>query len=841
MKVSRLLLSLSCATGAIVGWGSQASAQEATSDEIIVTATGRSAALQDVPVAVTALSGEELQNAGVRSIADLNTVAPSLRIGAGQSTTSGTIAYIRGIGTGSDNPGFESAVGFFIDGVYRARPGSALSDFPEVTRVEVLRGPQGTLYGKNTSAGAISVVTAGPQQDFGVWGEVGAGERSALNTKFGLTGGVTDNLALRFDASVRQQDGYITDVVSGNDINSTDRWSARGQVRWDISDNASLRVILDGGSTDEACCGAVTLQRGTIIGALASSYFPGAILPPDLEARQMTVTPGRSYSEQTDELGISGELTWDLGFANLTSITAYRDWQSDRKQDVDFSSIDRAYRAGLEIEFKNFSQELRLQGEAGRLNWLVGGFYADEQLDTTDRIRFGRDALNFTNAATFFLTGGVYDLYTTTTPGANGANCLTQGPGGSFIGAGGYCLTDIQAGDGQVADNWNVDTRSLALFTHNEIELTDAMTWTIGLRFNHETKDLSANLLSQNAACAQLQNNVFTAGPFTGQNIAATIAAANSAAPVLFALACNAVTNTLANGTYAADREENEWSGTTSLSFHLNDDNLLYGGYSRGYKAGGYNVDRSAFFGPTNQSAYDPTPVRISALEFSPEFTDAFEVGLKSTLFGGSTTLNTAVFYEQIHDYQLNAFSGFNFFTRNIAEVVTQGVEIELAARPTDRLTLGGSVMYTDAYYNATTQLGGDTLREGTRMDQIPEWTVTGNIGYSQPIGAGLAINAYLDGRWMSDYPVMSIGRNPITDNESFAIFNARLGIGAESGRWAFDIFVRNLTDEFYFVDAFGAPERTLPSSVDPTGAGSNYNAYPNEPRTIGATLRARF
>jgi iron complex outermembrane receptor protein len=842
------------ASMAAMGAVTPAHAQD-VSDEIVVTATGRAAAIQDVPLAVQAIPSEQLEQAGVQSIADLNQLAPTIRIGAGQSTTSGTLISIRGISTGSDNPGFEGAVGVFIDGVYRARAGAALGDLPDVERIEVLRGPQGTLFGKNTSAGALSVVTAGPSHDLGAWGEIEAAERGGARTSFGATTGLTDSLAVRFDGALRGQDGYIEDVTSDRDINDTDRWSGRAQALWDISPDASLRLIVDGGRTRENCCGAVNLQSGTTVGPLTDQFFgTGVLLTVSPEERQMTVSPNRSYAENSDDFGVSGQVDWAIGDINLTSITAYRNWNSDRSQDIDFSSIDRAYRDGLRIGINSASEEIRLQGESGRLNWLVGAFVSQENLKTTDVIRFGDDARYFMNAASSFITdqsvGIALRMYDTQDPGT-GALCLLS----LFAGT---CLPDIQSGDGQQADHWTVETQSAALFTHNEFSLSDNLILTVGARFTHETKDMNADLLSRNHGCMSLQGDTSQGDP---DNHAAALAAPTTAS-VLFSLACNPVTNTLANGEWSDEREENEWSGTASLAYHVTEDLMVYGGYSRGYKAGGFNLDRSGFFGAENRPAYaiagdpildsdgNPTgevygELTVDSLSFEPEFTDALELGLKSTIFGGTTYFNANVFYEQIHDYQNNAFSGFNFFTLNVPEIISRGVELEMNASPTDNLTLIGGVVYNEAYYDSSSTYGDQTIAEGTTLSQAPEWTVTGSANYRIPIGSHY-VNLFGTARYVSDYTVQTLSRNPITDNDAFAIFDARISFGPEDERWSIEAFAKNLTDEYFNVGGFGAPERTLPSSLfggDNQAAqeASNYLVYPNAPRTVGLMIRARY
>lgn len=802
-------------------------AEEAVSDEIVVTATGRQAAIQDVPLAVTAIGGEAIANSGVEDIRDLEQLAPALRIGSGQSTTSGTIARIRGIGTSSDNPGFEGAVGIFIDGVYRARPGAALADLPEIERVEVLRGPQGTLFGRNTSAGAISIVTAGPDFSPGMYieGEFGLDDLEETGAGAGVNIPFGDAFAVRVDGSIRARDGYITDLISGDDINTTDRWSARGQALWDISPDASLRVIVDAAETDEACCGTTVLAYGSTQGAIQAVVGPASTPAIDLEGRGMTVTPGRSYGEAVEEWGASAELNWALGNGmNFTSITAYRDWDAARDQDIDFNLIDIAYRDDLSINFKNLTQEFRLQGEAGPVDWLVGLFYGDEELEQTDTIRLGAHASFFTNAATIggtaALPGGPYQLYNIV-PGVPSIFALAN------PGLAGVYLTPTTSGQGQQADLWTVDTESLAVFTHNEIEFAENFVLTLGVRYNHETKDLSADLNAVNSSCASLQAvETLFPGAVSGLELAGLADVMN--------LACNPAVNTISNGLWSGDSEENEVSGTASLAYHLNDDWMIYGGYSRGYKAGGFNVDRSGF--SVRPSTINPATLSTDQLAFDPEFTDAYELGFKSTLFNGTTNFNAALFYQLIHDYQSNNFNGFNFITQNIPEVVSRGVELDVLTRPTDSLTFQGGVIYNDAYYDSTVVFnplnpGPNTINAGQQLTFAPEWSVTGAVTYEMPLGDDLRALFYLDARWNSEYPTQTLNKAPggISDQDAYTVVNGRIGIGRQDGRWSFDIWGRNLTDEFVYVGSFFAPlQNTL-------------HVFPSEPQTYGVTLRARY
>ena len=693
----------------------------------------------------------------------------------------------------------------------------------------MLRGPQGTLFGRNTSAGAISIITAGPEFQTGMWIEGGGGDYGYGSAKAGANIPLSDTFAVRVDGSVRARDGYINDVTSGRDINNQNRWNVRAQALWDISPDASLRVIVDGGETDEECCAVTPIQFGTTQNAInaivgLAGTTPGRVgnLNTRLESRNQTVTPGRVYGEDVNEIGVSGQLDWDLGGANLTSITSYRNWIARRGQDIDFNLIDIAYRDGLKVGFQNFTQEFRLQGETGNVNWLVGAFYGDETLDTTDTIRTGTQLSLYANFNAFGATGR--QLYAGLPAGALSVFGLVSP---AFNGV---YLTPNVAGNGQVGDNWTVDTQSLSLFTHNEVSLSDDLIWTIGLRYNTETKDLASNLNVVNPSCTSLQGFEIFSDPFIPGPGGAVTALLPSAGALLN-LACNPAINPIANGIRTGSSEENEWSGTTSLAYHVSDDVMVYGGYSRGYKAGGFNVDRSGF--SITPATVNPALVNVSQLAFAPEFTDAYEIGVKSTILGG-VNFNVNVFLEQIHDYQSNNFNGFNFITRNVPELISKGVEVDFLARPTDNLTLQGGVAYTDAYYDSTVVFNllspvGNTITADDPLAQSPEFSVSGAITYEMPLSENLRALFYLDGRWNSEYRVQTLNRNPITDNESFAIFNGRVGLGSPEGSWGIELWGRNLTDEFYHVGGFIA---TLQNTAV---------VYPNEPSTYGVTLRARY
>jgi len=909
-KLGRILLSGAsfAALGALSpAFAQDAPADDGVSDEIVVTATGRTAAIQDVPIAVTALSGDQMEASGVEDLRDITQLAPSFSMDTGQSLAS-TTARVRGIGTGGDNVGFEAAVGIFIDGVYRARAGAALSDLPELERVEVLRGPQGTLFGRNTSAGALSVITASPDFEPGMMVEAdgglddlgGGALRAMVNMPLG------DNVAIRVDGAVRDRDGYVTDVISGDDINDVSRSTARAQLLLDISPEASLRVIVDASESNEVCCGITPLVYGSTNAAVAG--ISGAVIGNtgspaiNVEDRLMSVTPAlpglplgttflpfpsggggfgvtglrsfpiqpggpaRNYGDSSEDQGISAQLDWDLGGIAMTSITAYRDWEQNRNQDIDFHSADIAYRYGDVVGAKNFTQELRFNGEFGRVNWLAGVFYSDEETSNLSNIQVGAHATAYVNLNAIGATADVdpgpgvvpafafapngCELYDSTAGDVDGVSdpipSLFYCASGANAALAGAYLAGNTNGQGQQGDQWQTNTTSISAFTHNEVSLSDRLTWTIGARFTSEEKDIRADLFSTSSSCDALQALEFASGPAIPGPGGIVAALQVSSLNPLMNLACNPAVNPISNGTWEGDSSEQEWSGTTSLAYDLSEDAMIYAGFSRGYKAGGFNMDRQGF--AVTPALIDPTQLNIDQTRFDPEFTDAYELGLKTTILGGTTTFNVSGFYQQIHDYQLNAYNGFNFITQNVAELISQGVELEVTSRPMDGLFLTGGVTYNDVYYDSDASFNPLTLAancpggtpcsadpnsivSGDPLSFAPEWSVTGGVSYTVPVGSALQAVFYLDGRWVSEHRTQTLGRDPLgrTDNDAFALYNGRITLGAPDDHWAVEFWGQNLLDETYYVGSFSPPLQ------------NSYVVFPNTPATYGVTVRLQY
>ncbi|MGP1282510.1 MAG: TonB-dependent receptor [Parasphingopyxis sp.] len=817
--------------------GQADSATESAADDanfdpniILVTATRRAEDVQSVPLSVSVISGDLVENAGVDDIRDFAQLAPSLVATTGQSSSNATALSIRGIGTAGDNPGFEPAVGVFIDGVYRARAGVALSELPPIERVEVLRGPQGTLFGRNTSAGALSITTQMPEFDLGGFVEGSYGNFDAYELRGAITGPVSDTIALRFDGIYRSRDGYITDVNSGRDINTIDRYALRGQALFE-NERLTIRIIADYADTDEECCGAVNLVAGPTAGAIdliAGLAGNVGIATADPEDRVMAITPGRDFNEAVEEWGVSAQIDYEFDAFTLTSITAFRDWRSLRNQDIDFSGADRAYREGYRTGLEDFTQEIRLQGTAfdDRLDWLVGAFYLNETLTLRDTVRFGAQANQYVDALFAFNPAAGFEFFDSFGPAVPefGQVLLATNPQLAAAAAANPALFALfntplpgnPAGAGQQADNYTVDTEAIALFTHNVIDITDELSLTLGLRWNHEEKDIAASLNANTPACGFFFDPA--AGPYSSLILANV--------PEAFLLACNPTVNTEFNGAYAGGFSDDEFTGTVRLAYQINPDVLVYAAYDRGYKSGGYNLDRAGF----DSVLLGGNGPQLTDLQFEAETVDAYEVGLK-TSWGRDFTFNVAAFYQDFSNYQQLVFSGTSFFVQNVEQTISKGIEIDATIRPVRDLTFQLGYALTDAAFDSSNDLTGTPLAgaEGLQLVNVPRHTLTGAATWTPALTDSLNALFHVDARFNSATATSAAGRG-IVDNEPFGIINARVGIASEDDRWQLEFFVENLLDTYYNIQTFAVPEQT-----------GTFAGYPGQPRYYGVSARVGF
>ncbi|HYC98233.1 TonB-dependent receptor [Brevundimonas sp.] len=865
MRLTNLLRCTASAAvvGAVAfGFAGVASAQDpegpTTVDDIIVTAQKREQNLQDVPIVVTSLSEEVLEDAGVRDIKDLQILTPGMTVTSTASEAS-TTARIRGVGTVGDNPGLESSVGVVIDGVYRSRNSVGFGDLGEMQRIEILKGPQGTLFGKNTSAGVINIITEAPSFTPGVNLEMTVGNYDAVGIAGSVTGPINDQVAFRVYAASRVRDGFMNiDTGDGprmeTDDGNQEFATLRGQLLILPNDNASIRLIADYSVRNEYCCVGTQIRTGPtypFIDALSAGPgqrppAPGfGMLPFD-----RTAYANRATGQDVTDMGLSAEANIDLTSINatLTSVTSWRDWSSELGQDIDFTGADIAYRVqdgdyGYEVE--NLTQEFRLAGSTDSLDWLVGLFATKEEIGRTDSWYFGADYTPFLsfllsarlNAANPALpvspnTIGCYTRAAQTAPGFGA--CL--GTGGA-VGGGGPGFTVGQGYE----DVYSQTSTSFALFTNNTWRLTDRFDVTLGLRYTMDDKSLHGlqkNTNGNGNTCGAALANAGAIGAVVGAGNAATI----------LGTFCLPWSNIAFNNRRVQEEfDDSELSGTIKAAYRLNPSVMTYVSYARGYKSFGYNLDRV-------QSGITPT----ASLLFPSEVVDSYEAGLKMTLLDRSLLLNATYFDQTFQDFQLNTFLGTAFVVESIPELTSRGVDADfLWFSPVDGLSFQGGVTWTEAEYGEFTAADlanpGNfpqlSLLPGSTASFAPEWSATLSINFNRSIGNGLRTGFSLAGKYMTEYNTGS-DLIPFKQQDAFTTLNGRVSLGTEDERWTAELWVQNLTDEEYIQVAYNAPLQgsAFQSTVQPNGTYYNpaldsqtYDAFLGAPRTWGATLRYKY
>nr|WP_239016677.1 TonB-dependent receptor [Sphingorhabdus pulchriflava] len=889
----------------------QDEAAEAAEDEveIVVTAQGRSQLLSDVPVAISAVNAETLQNSGANDIRQLNQVAPSLLVSSTGTEANGS-ARIRGIGTVGDNPGLESSVPVFIDGVYRSRSGIGLNELGEIDRVEVQRGPQGTLGGRNSSAGLISIYSKKPEFTFGGSGELTYGNYDFMRAASSITGPISEQIAFRVDGVYVKRDGFYRDDTNGRDVNNRDRYFLRGQLLIEPSDDLSIRLIADYTSRKEECC-AATYVDGTVnpyIGNLNNLATPlnnpaanniinvlrdlGQPLSSFSQGygRKISNSPNRVFTGETKDYGFSGQIDYDFGGAKLTSITAYREYRSSQASDTDYGEVDILYRAPSDDayrQFHTFTQELRLQGEAfgGTLDWLAGGFYANEKLTVRDNLRFGNQYGRFATCR-IISGGGLAGLYSPTNP-----SCVAPvvGPA-TLAGATGTSGADIVAAFtaldslndlGSTFENYFQNGTNWALFTHNIIHITDTLDLTLGLRYTSDKKKFAATFGNDNTRCTTVQGLVTDDLTTTTAGTPAQIATARALAGALIGLACQGNSTAELNGVSINDRRsEDEFTGTAILSWKATDDLLLYGSFARGYKAGGFNLDRSALKSPiTTFAAVGGAQAVVGNLQFDPELVDSYELGAKYAT--GPFSLSLSAFRSDFSNFQLNTFNGAVYIVQTVNGcsndlggadrdssnatgacaasdvgygVRAEGFELEASLVPARNFRMAAGLTYANTSYRSN--LVGNksgapldaVLRKlpGDNLSNAPELVATSSLTWTPEIGgSGLTGLFYIDGRLTGDYNTGS-DLFPQKEQDGYAIFNARIGIRGPDEAWSLELWGQNIFNQDYAQVAFNTPFQAGGASAqftDPQFPGGRqlFSHFLAEPRTYGITLRGKF
>lgn len=719
----------------------ESGAREGTLEEIVVTAQKREERMFDVPISMAAFSGDFLSESQVNNLKDLQTVSPNLLVVQSTDRASGSF-FMRGAGTAIQDRGFEQSVGMYVDGVYRGRAGPALQDYMDIERIEVLRGPQSTLFGRNNLVGAISVVTRAPSYEFEGTGEATYGNFSQLQLRGSLSGPIAeDKVAFRIAAQHMERDGFLENIApEGEDTDAAETQSVRGQLLFDFSERTSLRLIADYSKVDDVCCG-LTLGFMSVADAngIHNGYTPPGpgtpgLFPPNddpgdyFDVFDRVIADDGPHEQTIDDWGFSGEFNHDFGGATLTAIGSYRSYESQLDTDIMFTDTPVIkIIVTTANDFVERSFEARLAStEAGPLDWIVGLYYFDQELEEDN----------------------------------------------SFLSVGGHYRA-LQ------------DTDSIAVFGQATWHISERLDLTAGLRYLNEEK-----------------SSVTVPVP-PGTSLGT-------------------------NGTVEID--DKPLMGTASLAYEFSENANAYIKYSRGYLAGAVNLFIS---GPDIQD--NPS--------VEPSTSDSFEIGGKFRMLDNRLRLDTAIFFQELQDQQVQATvpipGGGGLATivivDNAAEIDSTGVELELTYAPTEQFDLAMGLVYLDAEYGsypgAPVPIGSQETEQdlsGQRPFQAPEWTITGNVTFQQPLSGGqLSLIARLGGRFLTEYTT-DVANDPLFVQDDMLVVDASLSL--ESDRWSVQLWSKNLADEDLIRGGTGMP--AAPTSI---------GYWVGDPRTYGLTGRIRF
>lgn len=864
MKIAKTVMRsamLSTISIASLGLGSVAYAQdeaaaedaaeeeEYAEDAIIVTATKREQTLQDVPVAVSVTTADQIERAQVRDLKDLQTLVPSLRVSQLQSSAS-TDFIIRGFGNGSNNVGIEGSVGVFIDGVYRSRSASAISDLPNLQRVEVLRGPQSTLFGKNASAGVISIVTAPPKYEFGGSAEVSYGNYDAIVLKADVTGPIiADKLAFSLAGGINKRDGYGTNLLDGSKTSERDRWYARAQLLIEPSESISFRIIGDYDKIDENCCFVGNVLAGptaAAIEAIGGRINRGGIF---------------SYSEYQNfpsenkitNKGVSAQGDFELGALKLTSITAYRESSALTNADSDFTSADIIGINAGDIDIETKTQELRLTSDFdGPFNFLLGGYYFDENIQNRQELRTGVDFRNYVNA----LTGGAFISNEPLIRALAGVPATAAPFGGP--------------GQGRT-ENWRYKNKAYSVFGTVDFEITDTLTLTGGFNYTKDKKDVASNTVVNDVFSgidlvqvganlglpASIPAGTVTPGILYPRiNNCATVTAAPPATPGnptrsgtcnpflgLQALQFQPQFLNFPNAVEDGKTRDSKWTYSVRLAWEATDNLNFYASYGTGFKATSWNISfDSRPFGsdfiagsPAQGAPLGASAIRTAGLALPnltsgtryalPEEATVMEAGLKARW--DQVAFNLTVFKQSIKNFQGNSFVGTGFVLTNAGKQSTFGVEFDGSVSPVEGLRFTAGFTYLDPIFDSYPGSPDGDLT-GQQPAGISELSATLGATYTHEFGDDNAVIISTDYYHQAQ---VAINNNPAFRlyqrevNDMNASATLRLGNGLQFSVWG-----RNLTGAKYLQTIF-------PSVVQ---AGS-ISGYPSAPRTYGVAAKYKF
>ena len=769
-----------------VGAGAGAPPAVEPGDRVVVTARRVEEDLQDVPIPVAVLGEDFLADTGAYNVGKINQLVPSVQFYS--TNPRNTAINIRGLGSpfGLTNDGIEQGVGLYLDGVYFARPASAVMDFIDVERIEVLRGPQGTLYGKNTTSGAINVTTKAPQFTPSTEVELSYGNIGFVQAKATTTGPLTDTLAYRASFSGTQRDGVLYNVTDQDDLNDISNIGGRLQLLWTPSDTLDIRFSADNTvqrpeGYAQVFAGVVPTQRPLnrqyAAQAAFYNYSPASLNPFD-----RVTDVDSAHRSNSDIGGVSLNVDWDVGNGTLSAISAWRYWLWDPANDRDFLGLPIRTLSQNPSKSYQWSQELRYAGEfSDNLNYVVGAFWFNQVTKTLGREEQGA-------AAWRWLTN------------PNATNTL---------------LGNLGALDGYGQRvRIRSDHTSAALFGQVEWQVTDQRRILPGLRVNFDEK-----------------NGFYRAVPY-GQLDTTGLGLTPAQVTALRALELSI----LQPLSYDSEGEDDNVSGQLTVAYDIADNVNAYATYATAFKTFGLNNNGIPVDGNNN-------PL-LDLASIKPEDTKHIEIGLKTEPLPG-VVANITAYHTTVDDFQVSVVSNqagtLRGYLANAEQVIVQGVEFDGSWRVSDQFNIYGNFAWTDAKYESFTgappaleDSGGAVLvvdASGTRLPGVSEWAASFGGEYTQPgsfSGRQGEFFVATDVSYRSEFS-SSPTESDYLNIDGYSLVNARIGFRGDDG-WDFFAWGRNVLDEEYF------------EMLNAGGASSGYYAgLLGDPRTYGVTLRGSF
>ena len=789
-------------------------------EEVVVTAQKRAEDVQDVPISISTFSGAFMEESGIDKLQDLAAYTPNLTLTQSSQVANNRI-IMRGVGS-VGNSGIEPSVAVFIDGVYYPRPASVVGAMTDLEMVEVLRGPQGTLFGRNASMGALNIRTRKPTDEFEAGIRGSYGNYDAYKFSGYASGAMTDDVSGRLSFQYSDRDGYGKNTFTGtgndSEFGAWEDISVRGKLYFTPNEDLDITLTVDyaevnnEGPVLEVISDTVLPAYGFIISSVLSPtgpLLPTGETPELLDDGDYEVNQDHRDDAKDKQWGIAADISWSIGEHTIRSITAYRDWDNDTFESALRLPADLFNRVTA-YDAQTFSQELQLISPVGqKIEYVAGLYYYDEDYKIDQDFQLGED----------FCFPAVNNLVTLLSGvPAFGAAANAQ--------CAGFRAANQAAGVNAVDTEFEQDVTSFAIFGQLTYNVTDDFRLTGGLRW---TKD------DKKGSFVSIINNPIVAPASLANPLGLDLRAPENAPDL--------------------DFEEDEITWLINASYHLTDDVMIFGTYSTGYKSGGFNSEGFNSIGIASGAQR----------EFDSETVDNFEFGVKATLFDNRMVANLTYFNTQINDFQDRQFDGVNFLVQNAGELTQQGIELDVQAKPLDQLFMMLGLSYLDSDFDSfpnATNLPAVVAaiqainRTALVPIAVPPQDLTGQRNHFSPKWQLSLVAEWADAlpntslSWFirGEYQYISkqnlgaeTNQNPQSIQDGYDLLNGRLGLRGDSDKWEVSVFARNLTDESYCQTIFNQPIGTTLGLVDATTLGGMQRCVLGAPRTYGVEAAYRF